>query len=285
MILKNQMDQELLERAPKHMLSLPIELRDQIFSYLLPADEVISYQRSAKYKGPSNWSPYGHRRYGPDSARSHLQERERRRLDIMRTCSILYEDCSRLLYNRTFQLEIGDSGPFFINLNSVNAGSFDRFPFDRMKCISINVETSFYSEALRSTINTLKWVCRTLSRADRIRKLQVVLCFTGALTLLDLRPGDVDSLLEPFRLLFNTRHVAMHLRVSTYSVCEELQNNPSLAIPLSGASLSIETMEDEGGMMWLVDRLVEDFSILLLSEKQKNKMEQKCDEIREHVSR
>ena len=263
------MDAQLQKRPTRHILTLPIDVRDQILGYLLPTDEIINFQCPYGYPGLNHIASHGNPQCGQGPGWSCLRERKERRLDIMRTSSILYEDSTRLLYNRVFQLEIGDSGLFFVNLNSMNADSFGRYPFGKMKCLSIKIEASLQSDALRKTVVSLQWVCKTLARANRIRDLRIVLCFKEIWALTDLKVGDVDMLLEPFRLLFNIGNAGVCLRVSTHEFTEELNVKPrSLCPDPSQTPRSPEAEEDhrnQSNMMILVDGLVDDFSNLLLN--------------------
>ena len=260
------------ETTTKNILDLPIDIRDRILNYLLPTEETIDYRSPYRWVGltsPLSTNPY--RRCGggesyfpgytlcPDSI-SYMRKHKirKRRLAIMRVNSVLYEDASRLLYNRVFLLRIGDSGPLFVNINLLNAYSFERFPLGKMKAIKLIIETSFHRKTLKSTIDTLHWVCRTLGRAECLRDLQVELCFTGALSLPDREPEDIRELWKPLRLLSNTSRAKLSLQMPTYKIPGMFVFSRS-----HGRPIALTTTEDQGGMPVLVNCMAGELLMLL----------------------
>ena len=234
------------------LLALPIEIRLEIFRNLLPSDSPISYQcpfgifdtSYVERHEERHEKPPPRRQCGQGPGWSCLQAKKGRPLDILLTCSQLYEDCAYLLYHRTFWIDVADGTFFLLNMSEkdkeedwtdeeelVHKGQdkVARVVFSRMKCVGINVEIPSSREEFLDIQAALERLCSVLAKAERIKTLQLILWIGKTPESISLKLENIKGLLRPFRDLENMIGEAkIGVQVSPIGISDEIVKSAQL---------------------------------------------------------
>ena len=157
-------------------LDLPVELRDDILAYLLPAEQLIKYQCPFGLEDGADLHTSPYCGFGPGW--SCLREASRNLLSIMGTNQQLQAECFDLLYRRDYQLDLSPKGVFL--LNSRDYKTLQEFPFHLVKSLTVVWEVTPESLHL--------W--QTIFRSERpLRCLRLQLFLPNAYDLENLKPS------------------------------------------------------------------------------------------------
>lgn len=122
---------------PLELLSLPPELRNEIWSYLLPNRKEI--------RVCEGWSETAHKNYSahPDQYSARVQYRyedESCHTAILRVNRQVYKEASYVMYDRVFWIEISEHGYSFLKNYRVKPAYLQNFPFAKAQKIFFLVE-------------------------------------------------------------------------------------------------------------------------------------------------
>ena len=213
----------LLKTSDSLFLKLPIDIRDHIINYLLPAAKTIPFQCPLGNHRIHYVGSHGRWQCGQGLGWNCLRNKKDRPLEIMRVNPQIYEDSRRLLYNRNFHIEIGDELFYFVNLTLADKDRFGHFPVSDIKCLSINLEITFGVEAVQKTLDVLSWVCRIMARSRRIRRLEIWLWVAGGPQHTPISTSDIKTYLSPFGILHNVQHASIGLQRLDYGITSEVK--------------------------------------------------------------
>ena len=223
------MDQ--LDEDSRSLLNLPWELREQILSYIVQLGHIISYDCPLGHHYFHYSGQYSRWQCGQRSQPniSFLRNRREKYLSIMRVNRQLCYETLTILYNRKFQLDIGDDAFYFVNLSSVDSNTLRQFKFSLMRSLVINIEAKEEATALTiaSTIERLTRICAVLAKATVIKHIQVQMWFSiGS----EATPITIEGLFYPFTVLQNTTNVDLVIRKSLYGLACECDDQEPLAM-------------------------------------------------------
>jgi hypothetical protein len=183
-----------------HLLSLQLELREEIFSYVFPNQEVVCRRLSS-------WSTGSHK------SCCHPQTCS---LNIIHCNRQLYQEVRSFLHRRTISIAtVPDSSELITNTPCLNA----RF-FSNSRRISFSINPFQYTPALPGVYLSLAMLCQEIRNLSHISHIKIE--FDGTLPRtqaplyineddLDRDPSIIIILLQPFGLLRNVGKVEIDI--------------------------------------------------------------------------
>lgn len=220
---------------PLTLVQLPAELWDNIFSYILPDEEVIERKNVTSYMLDS------YDEFDTDVTEEHCEsdqdpltyadnedppplrhDRARCSLTPLRINIQLWEIASRRIYNRTFKISISGLMISFLKSNYRSVCDMPAFPFGRAQLIHIEVANPMCVSLYKGKLfENLLGLCYRLDfspnlrlRIDSFENATNVIGIHSLDSPMENRISDFAKLLEPFKLLRAVEEVELNLPLS-----------------------------------------------------------------------
>ena len=246
---------ELSQCHPCRLLDLPYDIREQILMYLLPSESLIDYQCPYGIIG-SQFRP-SHERLlcGQGPGWSCLRERKHRPLDFLRVCRHIYVEASRLLWDRTFVLELSEGLFRFINRPTPAFDCLRNVPWMVMRSIQVQIAMPTTESSQKDVAGQTNDMCHWLSETQKVRRLDVQLRVSESPQVYDRDwSSTVQRILAPYMVL--KAHRGVDLVTFHWQVTLDQRSLTSLPQAMDDASdgdLRLSAIDSERS--WSVESL------------------------------
>ena len=166
-----------METGSSRLLDIPYDIREKIFKYLLPSDPIVKYQCPYGIIGSAHDGNHFRKLCGQGPGWRCLRERKHRPLDILRVCRIVYDECFRLLWDRTFELEVERRAFHFIDHRYEAFRWLPAFPWSRMRAVHLKINLPVVStDETRDISHANSELGQGLLAAGKLRRMDIEFC-------------------------------------------------------------------------------------------------------------